>query len=85
MQHKFRLLGKNRDAARFFHAVGIKEGILMVDTAKLTDGPGQVENALRQGGLSGVHMRQNAENPSASFYASGSHTRISFSPRLPQV
>ena len=57
-----RLLGKNGDAARLFQRVGIQKGVLVVHAAQLADGTGAVEHGLREGGLAGVHMGQDAQN-----------------------
>ena len=60
-RRKQRLLGKDGDAARFFQAVGVQEGISVVYPPQLADGAGAVEHGLGEGGLAGVHMGQNAQ------------------------
>ena len=55
---KARLLGEDRDAARTLHRIIVQVGVLMIHAARRADHAGGVEHALRQCGLSRVHVRQ---------------------------
>ena len=57
-----RLLGKNGDAPGLFQRIGVEEGVLMVHPAQLADGAGAVEHGLREGGLAGIDVGQDAHH-----------------------
>ena len=42
--------------------MGIQEGVSVVHPAQGLDGPGGVEEGLREGGFPGVHMGQHAQH-----------------------
>ena len=60
LQH--RLLGKNRDAARFFQRVGVQKGVPVVHPAQPPQRPRPVQHRLAQRGLAAVHVGQHAHH-----------------------
>ncbi len=55
------LLGEDGDAPLPLHGVRVQKGVPVVYPAQLPDGPALVQQGLRQGGFSGVHVGQQAQ------------------------
>ena len=79
-QRQHGLLGENGDAPLPLQAVGIEEAVAVIDPSQLFQFSREVEHGLGQGGLSRVHMGQNAQHRIAFIH----HTRIlpAFPPRI---
>ena len=60
-QRKHRLLGKNRDSPGFLHLLRIKKGIAVLYPPHFANTSGFVENPLREGSLSRIHMGQDTK------------------------
>ena len=61
-QGEHRLLGEDGDAPGPLQGVCVQKGVLVVHPAQLPQGPGLVEHGLAQGGLSRVHVGQDADD-----------------------
>ena len=59
---KARHLRKDGDAAFLLHLVCIEVGITFIDTPRLLDASGAVEDLLREGRLSCIYMRKDAQH-----------------------
>ena len=58
LQGEHRLLGEDGDAPLPLQRLGVQKGVLVVHPSQLLQPPAVVEQGLRQGGLSCVHMGQ---------------------------
>ena len=61
-QGELRLLGEDGDAPLPLHLVGVQKGVPVVHPAQAADGPAPVQQSLGEGGFSGVHMSQDAQD-----------------------
>ena len=56
------IVGKNRDSAFAFHAVGIEQRIAIVYTPECAGRAGVIKKLFLQGCFSGVHVCENTKN-----------------------
>ena len=56
------LLGEDRDPPRALQGIGVQEGVAGVDAAQAAQRAGAVEQRLREGGLAGVDVGQDADD-----------------------
>ncbi len=70
---KLRLFGKDGDAPAAFQTVGVQKGIPVVHSAQGLDGPGSIEQGLREGGFSRVHMGQQTDTEALFLFVHFAH------------
>ena len=61
---KARHLREDGDATFLLHLVSIEVGIALIDTPRLLDAPGGIENSLRQRRLPRIYMCEDAQHQS---------------------
>ena len=57
-----RLLGKNGNAAVFFHLLRIQKRILVIHTPQVTDGSRLIKHSFAQCGLTRIHMSHKSDH-----------------------